>query len=76
MADTIQQKRFIIVLFVEEVWKESRCKMTKGEYCKSKGLLVYGKDLNEEADAGFKRMVDMLVDCFEKIYFEDEDSEV
>lgn len=50
--------------------------MTKGEYCKSKGLIVYGKDLNEEADAGFKRMVDMLVNCFEKIYFEDEDSEV
>jgi len=50
--------------------------MTKGEYCKSKGLLVYGDNLGEEADSNFKNMVDRLVDCFEKIYFEYEESEV
>jgi hypothetical protein len=50
--------------------------MTKGEYCKSKGLIVYGDNLGEEADSNFENMVDTLVNCFEKIYFEDEDSEV
>ena len=50
--------------------------MTKGEYCKSQGLNVYGGNLDEEADDKFKKMVDMLVERYEKIYLEDEDSEV
>ena len=51
--------------------------MTKGEYCQSKGLIFYDIKLDdEEADDKFKKMVDMLVECYEKIYLEDEDSEV
>lgn len=51
--------------------------MTKGEYCQSKGLIIYNKSLDgEKTDRVFERVVDNLVDCFEEIYNENEDSEV
>lgn len=50
--------------------------MTKGEYCQSKGLIVYNKHLDEEADNIFKKVVDNLVTNYEEIYNQNEDSEV
>ena len=51
--------------------------MTKGEYCQSKGLFIYSKNLdNEEADNIFKKVVDNLVTNYEEIYSQNEDSEV
>lgn len=50
--------------------------MTKGEYCKSKGLYIYGCNLEEEQDDEFKNTVDELEKCYEEIYNENEDSEV
>lgn len=51
--------------------------MTKGEYCQSKGLFVYNKSLDEEeVDNIFKKVVDNLVDSYEEIYNQNEDSEV
>lgn len=51
--------------------------MTKGEYCQSKGLFIYNKSLDgEETDRVFERVVDNLVEQYEKIYSENEDSEV
>lgn len=51
--------------------------MTKGEYCQSKGLIIYNKKLDdEEADDMFKRVVDNLVNCYKEMHSEDEDCEV
>lgn len=50
--------------------------MTKGEYCKSKGLHIYGCNLEEELDEEFKDTVDRLEEAYEEIYNENEDSEV
>ena len=51
--------------------------MTKGEYCQSKGLIIYNKSLDEEeSDRVFERVVDNLVEQYEKIYSENDDSEV
>lgn len=52
--------------------------MTKGEYCKSKGLHVSFPLFNpkDEVTEEFKMAVDLLTDNFEDIYNENEDSEV
>lgn len=52
--------------------------MTKGEYCREKGIKIFSKTFkpNEEADDDFKHMVDFLVGNYEPLYTEDEDSEV
>jgi dihydroorotase len=51
--------------------------MTKGEYCQSKGIIVYNRSFDEEdADESFKRLVDNLAEAFYEIYNENEDSEV
>lgn len=50
--------------------------MTKREYCNSKGLHIYGCNLEEEFDDEFKDTVDRLEEAYEKIYNENEDSEV
>lgn len=49
--------------------------MTKGEYCKSKGLHVYNPlfNPNDELDEDFKKMVDTLVDNLNDIYNEEDD---
>ena len=52
--------------------------MTKGEYCKLKGLHTSFPNFNpsDELDEKFKNSVDTLVDNFDEIYNEDEDCEV
>lgn len=52
--------------------------MTKGEYCKLKKLHTSfpAFNPNDELTEDFKNAVDMLVDCFDDIYNEDEDCEV
>ena len=48
--------------------------MTKGEYCKLKGLHVYNPAFNpkDELDEDFKKDVDTLVDNFNDIYNEED----
>lgn len=52
--------------------------MTKGEYCKSKGLHTSFPNCNpnDELTEDFKKEVDSLVDSLDDIYNENEDSEV
>ena len=52
--------------------------MTKGEYCKLKRLHTSFPAFNpdDELTEDFKNAVDSLVDNFEDIYNENEDSEV
>ena len=52
--------------------------MTKGEYCKSKGVNIslLRFNHNDELTEEFKNAVDSLVDRFEEIYNENEDSDV
>lgn len=52
--------------------------MTKGEYCKLKGLHTYSPAFNpnDELDDDFKNAVDTLADYNNEIYNEDEDCEV
>lgn len=52
--------------------------MTKGEYFKSKGLHTSFPNFNpnDELTEDFKKEVDSLVDSFDDIYNENEDSEV
>lgn len=50
--------------------------MTKGEYCQSKGLHVYGFNLEEELDDDFKDIVDRLEESYDEMYNENEDCEV
>ena len=49
--------------------------MTKGEYCKSKGLHTSFPNFNsnDELTEDFKNAVDSLVDSFGDIYNEDEE---
>ena len=52
--------------------------MTKGEYCKSKGLHTSFPNFNpnDELTEDFKKAVDSLVDSLDDIYNENEYSEV
>ena len=52
--------------------------MTKGEYCNSKGLHTSFPNFNpnDELTEDFKNAVDSLVDSFDDICNENEDSEV
>lgn len=52
--------------------------MTKGEYCKLKGLRVYNPvfNLNDELDDDFKKSVDTLVSNYDDICNEKEDSDI
>ena len=50
--------------------------MTKQDYLESKGLKIYEHNLLEEATYEIQDMIDSLVDNFEDIYNENEDSEV
>lgn len=53
-------------------------RMTKGEYCKLKGLHTCNPAFNpdDELDEEFKNAIDTLVDNFDDIYNDDEDCEV
>lgn len=50
--------------------------MTKQDYLEYKGLEIHGHNLLEEATYEIQDMIDALVDNFEDIYNENEDSEV
>lgn len=50
--------------------------MTKGEYCKSKGIHVYGHNLDEEIDDSFKKAVDALGKSYEQMYNENEETDL
>ena len=52
--------------------------MTKGEYCKSKGLRISFPNFNpnDELTEDFKNAADSLVDSFDDIYKKNEDCEV
>lgn len=52
--------------------------MTKGEYCKLKRLHTSSPAFNpnDELTEDFKNAIDLLVDNFDDIYNEDEQSEV
>ena len=50
--------------------------MTKRQYMESKGVHIYGFNLDEEVDEDFKTAVDRLVESYEEMYNEDEDREV
>lgn len=52
--------------------------MTKGEYCKLKKLHTYSPAFNpnDELTEEFKNAVDLLVENYDDIYNENEDSEV
>ena len=50
--------------------------MTKGEYCKSKGIHIYGHVLDEEIDDSFKKAVNELEKSYEEIYNENEETDL
>ena len=52
--------------------------MTKGEYCKLKGLHTCNPAFNpnDELDDEFKNVVDSLIDNFDDIYNENEDCDI